>query len=108
MADLILTDQNFQEKVIESTLPVIVDFWAPWCQPCKMIEPILDELAKEYAGKIVIGKLNTDENQQTYEQLNVMSMPTVMFFKRGQPVKALIGAQGRQTYKQAIEELLTA
>lgn len=108
MADLILTDQNFQEKVIESKLPVIVDFWAPWCHPCKLIEPIIDELAKEYTGKIVIGKLNTDENQQIYEQLNVMSMPTVMFFKAGQPVKALIGAQGRQTYKQAIEELLAA
>lgn len=108
MADLILTDQNFKQQVIENKLPVIVDFWAPWCPPCKMIEPIIDELAKEYTGKIVVGKLNTDENQKTYEQLQVMSMPTVMFFKAGQPIKALIGAQGKQTYKQTIEEVLAS
>ena len=108
MADITLTDQNFKEKVIASKLPVIVDFWAPWCAPCKIIDPVLDELAKEYEGKVILGKINTDENPQTAEQLNVMSMPTVMLFKGGKPLKVLIGAQGKHTFKQAIEEVLAA
>ncbi len=73
-----------------------------------MIDPILDELAKEYNGKVILGKINTDENPQTAEQLNVMSMPTVMFFKGGKPIKVLIGAQGKNTFKQAIEEMIAA
>jgi thioredoxin 1 len=108
MADLIFSDQNFKDQVIDSPIPVVVDFWAPWCPPCKIIDPIINELAKEYAGKISVGKINTDENPQVVDQLNVMSMPTVMLFKGGQPVKALIGAQGKQTYKQAFDEVLAS
>jgi thioredoxin 1 len=108
MADLIFTDQNFKSQVLDNQIPVIVDFWAPWCHPCKIIDPLIDELAKEYAGRVVVGKINTDEHPQIAEQLNVMSMPTVMVFKGGQPVKALVGAQGRQTYKQSIEEVLAS
>lgn len=107
MADLIITDQNFEEQVVKSKLPVVLDFWATWCPPCKMIEPIVDELAKEFDGKVVVGKIDADEYPEVAAQLNVMSLPTMVFFKNGQPVKSLVGAQGKQIYKQAIEELLT-
>lgn len=100
------TDQNFTEQVIKSKIPVVIDFWATWCPPCKMIEPLVEELAKEYEGKVIVGKMDADQNPDVVAQLNVMSLPTMLFFKNGQPVKTLIGAQGKQTYKQAIEEIL--
>ena len=106
MPELTLTDQNFKSQVITSKTPVIVDFWAPWCQPCKIIDPILEELAKEYEGRVILGKINADENPQVVNQLTVMGMPTVIFFKGGKPVKALVGAQAKNIFKQAIEEVL--
>lgn len=108
MADVTFTDQNFQKEVLENSMPVVVDFWAPWCQPCKMVSPTIDELAKEYEGKMIVGKMNTDENQQFPGQFNIMSIPTVMIFKGGQPVKAIIGAQGKEAYKKAFEEALAS
>ncbi len=108
MADVTFTDQNFKEQVLDSKLPVVVDFWAPWCGPCKMVSPTIDELAKEYEGKMVVGKMNVDENQQISGQFNVMSIPTVMVFKNGQPVKSIIGAQGKESYKKAFEEVLAS
>ncbi|SRR6266571_483158 len=105
MAEVTFTDQNFKELVTESKTPVVVDFWAPWCGPCKMVGPVIEELATEYEGKVVIGKMNVDENQ-TAGQFNIMSIPTVMIFKNGQPVKSLVGAQGKDTYKKAIDEAL--
>ena len=107
MADKIYTDQNFQEDVLKSEMPVVVDFWAPWCGPCKMVSPIIEELAKEYEGKVAVGKLNVDENQQTAGQYGVMSIPTVMVFKGGKPVQSMIGAQGKQTYKSEIDKALS-
>lgn len=106
MADVTFTDKNFKQDVLESKLPVIVDFWAPWCGPCKMVGPIIDELAKEYEGKIVVGKLNVDDNQETAGQYNVMSIPSVMIFKDGKPLKTIVGAQGKESYKKAISEVL--
>lgn len=108
MADVTFTDQNFQKDVLESKTPVVVDFWAPWCTPCRIVSPIIDELAKEYEGKMVVGKMNTDENPNTAGNYNVMSIPTVMVFKGGQPVKAIIGAQGKDSYKKAFEEALSS
>jgi thioredoxin 1 len=105
MAVPVFTDQNFTEQVIKSNLPVVIDFWATWCPPCKMIEPIVDELAKEFEGKVVIGKMDADENPDVVGQLSVMSLPTMVFFKKGQPVKSLVGAQGKQSYKHTIEEV---
>ena len=107
MADQTFTDKNFQEDVLKSDKPVVVDFWAPWCGPCKMVSPIIEELAKEYAGKVVVGKMNVDENQIPAEQYSVMSIPTVMIFKNGKPVQSLIGAQGKQSYKTEIEKALS-
>jgi thioredoxin len=106
MADQTFTDKNFKKDVLENDKIVVVDFWAPWCGPCKMVSPIIEELAKEYDGKVVVGKMNTDENPEVAGQYNVMSIPTVMVFKNGKPVQALIGAQGKQTYKTEIEKVL--
>lgn len=106
MSDIIITDQNFKSQVIDSQVPVVVDFWAPWCGPCRMVSPVIEELAKDYAGKVVVGKLNVDENPQTAGQFNVMSIPTIMLFKNGQPVKSMVGAQGKESYKMAIDEVL--
>lgn len=108
MADKTFTDARFQQDVLSSDKPVVVDFWAPWCGPCKIVSPIIEELAKEYEGKVVIGKMNTDENPETAGQYGVMSIPTVMLFKGGKPVQALIGAQGKHTYKSEIDKALAA
>ncbi|SRR5258708_401301 len=106
MAEVTLTDQNFDTEVLQATLPVLVDFWAPWCGPCKMVGPIVEELANEYAGKLKVGKMNVDENQGTSGKFGIMSIPTLMFFKAGKPVKTVIGAQGKEALKKAIEEIL--
>lgn len=106
MADTVITDQNFQEEVLKSNLPVLVDFWAEWCQPCKLVAPIVEELAGEYTGKLKVGKLNVDENPEAAGNFGVMSIPTLMIFKNGQPVKTVVGAQGKEVLKKAIDEAL--
>ncbi len=106
MGDLNFTDQSFKQEVLESSMPTVVDFWAPWCGPCRIVSPIIDELAQEYAGKVKIGKINVDENSQTAGQYGVMSIPSIVFFKNGQPVKTMVGAQSKENYKQEIEAIL--
>ncbi len=106
MAEKTFTDQNFKQDVLESKIPVVVDFWAPWCGPCRMVSPTIEELAKEYEGKMIVGKMNVDDNPNTAGQFSVMSIPTVMIFKNGQPVKSMIGAQGKESYKKAFDEVL--
>lgn len=108
MADKTFTDANFQSDVLSSDKPVVVDFWAPWCTPCRMVSPIIEELAKDYDGKVVVGKLNVDENPQVAGNYGVMSIPTVMVFKGGKPVQSLVGAQGKQTYQTEIEKALAS
>ncbi len=108
MADLIFTDQTFEQEVLQSNTPVVVDFWAEWCQPCRAVSPIIEELAKEYEGKVKVGKLNVDENPQTASKYGIMSIPSILFFKGGQPVKTMIGAQSKENYKKGIEEVLSS
>ncbi len=108
MADSVFTDSNFDEEVLKNKTPVLVDFWAPWCGPCQIVSPIIEELAKEYESKIKVGKLNVDENNQTASKYTVMSIPTIMIFKNGEPVKTMVGAQGKEKYKKEIEEALAS
>jgi thioredoxin 1 len=97
---------NFKREVLESDIPVMVDFWAEWCVPCRMIAPIVERLAQRYAGRLKVVKLDVDANQDLAIQYQVMSIPTLLFFKNGQPVDRIIGAVGDQAIIQKIEELL--
>lgn len=107
MADLHITDQTFQEEVLNAKTPVLVDFWATWCAPCRIIAPIVEDLAKEYEGKLKVGKLDVDQNPQASGQFGVMSIPTLMIFKDGKPVKTMIGAQPKDVIKKSIDEALS-
>ena len=100
------TDANFQTEVLSADVPVLVDFWAPWCQPCKMLAPTIDELAKEFQGKARIGKMNTDENQDAAIQFGIQNIPTVLLFKGGQMVRKFVGLQmaTKMNLKAAINE----
>jgi thioredoxin 1 len=102
-----LNDQNFQSEVLEyKDTPVLVDFFATWCGPCKMVGPIVDELASEYAGKMKFGKLNVDESSETAGQYDVMSIPTLIIFKDGQIVKQMLGAHSKDGFKKEIDAVL--
>ena len=104
MADATFTisDATFDEEIGSATEPVIVDFWAEWCGPCKMISPVLEEIATEHAGKIRVAKLNVDDNPDLARRFEVMSIPTLIVFQDGQPAKRLVGAKGKG---QLLEEL---
>lgn len=102
------TDASFEQEVLKSEMPVLVDFWAEWCQPCHMVAPVVDEIAKEYAGKIKVGKVNVDENANVPGNFGVMSIPTIMLFKNGKPEKTMVGVQSKETFKKNIDEVLGA
>ncbi len=108
MADKTFTDQNFEDEVIKSNTPALVDFWAPWCAPCRIVSPIIEELAKEYEGKLKVGKVNVDENPNSASRFGIMSIPSIVFFKKGEVVKTMIGAQSKENFKKGIEEVLSS
>lgn len=95
MSPVHLTEKNFKKKKKKSQVPVLVDFWAEWCAPCKMISPVIDEIAGELQGKLKVGKVNVDEAQELAAGFNIMSIPTLLIFKNGEPVDQIIGAVGK-------------
>lgn len=99
------TDQNFEQEVMKSNKPVFVDFWAPWCGPCQVMGPIIDELSKEMEGKVKIGKLNVDENPETAGKFGIMSIPTMMVFNGGKIAKQFMGVQAKESLKAELENI---
>jgi thioredoxin 1 len=96
------TDTNFEQEVIKSDIPVLVDFWAPWCGPCRMVSPLVDEIAEELTGKLKVVKVNTDENQEIAVKYGIRSIPTLGIFKDGQIVDGVIGAVPKQAIKDKL------
>ena len=101
-----ITDSNFEETVLKSDKPVLVDFWAAWCGPCRMVGPIIDELSEEYEGKAVVGKVDIDSNQQYAAQFGVRNIPTVLVFKNGELVDRKVGVSSKNDYAQALDKLI--
>jgi len=101
-----ITDGNFDEEVLQSDLPVLVDFWAPWCGPCLSIAPAVEELAKEYSGRIKVGKINVDENPEIPSTFGIKGIPTLILFKSGKAVDQIVGAVPKNKLKALIEESL--
>ena len=107
MADTIeITDSNFQEEVLNSDVPVLIDFWADWCQPCKMIAPVVQQIADEYEGKIKVGKLDVDSNAQTSMNYNIRGIPALLIFSDGKPVDHIVGAVPKSIIQKKIDEAL--
>jgi len=107
MSELTLTDQNFQGEVLESKTPVLVDFWAPWCGPCRILGPIVEELAKEYEGKAIkIAKMNVDENQNTPMKYGIMGIPTLILFKDGKEFEKMVGLQSKEALTEKINSVI--
>jgi thioredoxin 1 len=108
MAQKTVTDQSFQSDVLDSKTPVVVDFWAEWCGPCRMIAPSLEELASEYDGKVIVAKMNIDENPQTPTRYGVRGIPTLMIFRNGQVAATKIGALPKTKIKEWIDASISA
>ena len=106
MGVVTLTDKNFEEEVNSSAVPVLVDYWAEWCGPCKMISPLVEEMAEEYSNRLKVGKLDVDENQSSASKQNVMSIPTLLIFKEGEVVAQQIGAVNKTQITEFIESNL--
>jgi thioredoxin 1 len=102
-----ITDQNFQTEVMQSSDPVLVDFWAPWCGPCRMIAPMVEELAGEYKGSVKIGKINIDDNPSAANNFGVSSIPTLMIFKAGEVVDRFVGVQPKNRLQAALDAAKT-
>jgi thioredoxin len=106
MSEIVVTEQNFEGEVLNASVPVLVDFWAPWCGPCKMIAPVVAELASEYADRLKVGKLNTDENLNVAGQYQITSIPTLLIFKDKKPVQRIVGFKSKNELKRIIDSVL--
>ncbi|MFZ7110825.1 MAG: thioredoxin [Desulfatiglandales bacterium] len=107
MADLFeVTDQNFETEIMQSDIPAMVDFWAEWCGPCKMVGPVVEQLSKEYKGKIKIGKMNVDNNRVTPGKFGIRSIPTLILFKGGEVAQTIVGAQPKSYIEEEIKKVL--
>ncbi|HOB11696.1 MAG TPA: thioredoxin [Syntrophomonadaceae bacterium] len=101
-----LTNDNFDQEVKQSTLPVLVDFWAPWCGPCKMVGPVVESLAADYEGKLKVGKVNVDENKELAAQFGIRGIPTLVIFKDGNEAQRVVGAQGKAQLQKMIDQFI--
>ena len=106
MSEIQVTDANFDAEVVRSADPVLVDFWAPWCGPCRMLAPLVEELAKEYTGKVRVAKMNTDEHPNTATRYKISAIPTLLFFKGGKVVEQLVGVHSKAEIKKTLDELV--
>lgn len=106
MSEVILNDANFEEEVLKHKGPVMVDFWATWCGPCRMLGPVVEEIAKEYAGKVKVCKLNVDEGTETSSHYRITSIPTIIFFKDGQVAGQTVGLQSKAALQEKLNALL--
>ena len=98
-----ITDQNFEQEVMKSEVPVLVDFWAEWCMPCRMLAPTIEKIAKEYAGKVKVGKVDTDSNRDTALKFSISNIPTVILFKGGQAAQRFVGLRPEKDFKEALD-----
>lgn len=107
MADILeVTDENFDDEIMNSDTPAVVDFWAEWCGPCKMVAPVIEELAKDYQGKIKVAKMDVDQNRTTPTKFGVRNIPTLIFFKGGEVAQTIIGAQPKSSIEDELKKLL--
>ncbi|HVC09495.1 MAG TPA: thioredoxin [Elusimicrobiota bacterium] len=106
MAEIHLTDDSFEKEVVQSASPVLVDFWAPWCGPCRMLSPVIEEIAKEYTGKIRVAKINTDDHPNSATRFKISAIPTLLFFKDGKVIEQMVGVHSKAEIKKTLDTLV--